>query len=66
MARRGVFVALPAQEYQRLRALAEREDRAVDQQAAHILRRALCVSDTTDDSEKLGHAGASWSEADVK
>ena len=40
MVRRFV-VSLPSDEYRRLRELADREERIVEQQATYLLRRAL-------------------------
>ena len=45
MRRRHIVISLPGMDYQRLVQLAEREERAVDQQASFLLRRVLAESD---------------------
>ena len=56
--RRRVIVTLPRDAYRLLEQLAEREERATDQQASYLLRRVLSGAQVTVQDAELEEAGA--------
>jgi hypothetical protein len=50
--RRRLMVTLPSDDFRRLERLAERDERATDQQASFLLRRALASA--ADEQEVVG------------
>ena len=56
--RRRVVVTLPRDAYRLLEQLAEREERAIDQQASFLLRRVLTGAPVTVQDAEREQAGA--------
>jgi len=58
MRRRRLVITIPSDEYRHLTDMADREERAVDQQASFVLRQALQQFVCTAGSQEVGREAA--------